>query len=143
MAAQLRGSVSRPAPAPGTRDMPSPDLFRALRRLNVLLRSAVARTAEALRVQPGEDLFRGLYVEHDEALAAWDRAAEPPAPGGAGDWEQDCATDPILLLALAPELDPGYERVFGFLLDDVTRRRPTVSLALNLLDPAVASREVV
>jgi SpoVK/Ycf46/Vps4 family AAA+-type ATPase len=112
-------------------------------------------------VQPGEDLFRGLYVEHDEALAAWDRAAEPPAPGGAGDWEQDCATDPlflrlawefpgltpadyaILLLALAPELDPGYERVFGFLLDDVTRRRPTVSLALNLLDPAVASREVV
>jgi SpoVK/Ycf46/Vps4 family AAA+-type ATPase len=141
--------------------MPSSDLFLALRRLNVLLRSAVARTAEELRLQPGEDLFRGLYVEQDEALAAWDRAAEPAAPGTAGHWERDCAADPlflqlarefhrlmpadyaILLLALAPEFDPGYERVFGFLQDDVTRRRPTVGLALSLLDSTVAGRDTL
>ncbi len=39
----------------------------------------------------------------------------------------------ILLIALAPEIDPRYERVFAFLQDDVTRKRPSVDLTLNLL----------
>jgi hypothetical protein len=39
----------------------------------------------------------------------------------------------LLLLALAPELDPRYERLFAYLQDDVTRRRPSVHLALDLL----------
>ncbi len=39
----------------------------------------------------------------------------------------------VLLIALAPEIDTRYERLFGFLHDDVTRRRPSVDLALNLL----------
>ena len=39
----------------------------------------------------------------------------------------------ILFLALAPEIDPKYERVFALLQDDVTRRRPTIGLALALL----------
>jgi hypothetical protein len=39
----------------------------------------------------------------------------------------------LVLLALAPEIDLKYERVFGYLQDDVTRKRPTVELALNLL----------
>src|SRR5262249_7928176 len=39
----------------------------------------------------------------------------------------------LLLLALAPEIDLRYERVFAYLQDDVTRKRPTVELALNLL----------
>ena len=38
-----------------------------------------------------------------------------------------------LLLALAPELDRRYERVFAYLSDDATVRRPTVALALDLL----------
>jgi hypothetical protein len=37
-----------------------------------------------------------------------------------------------LLLALAPEVDRKYERVFGYLHDDVTRKMPTVELALAL-----------
>jgi hypothetical protein len=45
--------------------------------------------------------------------------------------------DPIeasgLLLAVAPELDLRYERLFAFLNDDVTRRWPTVDLVLNLV----------
>ena len=36
-------------------------------------------------------------------------------------------------MALAPELDLRYERVYAFMQDDMTRRRPTVELALNLL----------
>jgi AAA+ superfamily predicted ATPase len=38
-----------------------------------------------------------------------------------------------LLIALAPELDPRYERFFAYLQDDVTRKRPSVGLVLNLL----------
>lgn len=37
-----------------------------------------------------------------------------------------------LFLVLAPELDSRYARIFGFLNDDLTRRRPTVSLLAQL-----------
>jgi hypothetical protein len=39
----------------------------------------------------------------------------------------------ILLIALAPEIDPRYERIFAYLQDDVSRRRPSVDLILSLL----------
>lgn len=39
----------------------------------------------------------------------------------------------LLLVCLAPTLDLRYEPLYGFLQDDVTRRRPTVNLALNLI----------
>jgi hypothetical protein len=39
----------------------------------------------------------------------------------------------ILLLALAPELDVRYQRLFAYLQDDVTQKRPSVDLILNLL----------
>jgi ATP-dependent 26S proteasome regulatory subunit len=39
-----------------------------------------------------------------------------------------------LLICLAPALDLRYERVYGYLQDDVTRKRPTVNLILDLLD---------
>jgi hypothetical protein len=39
----------------------------------------------------------------------------------------------VLLLCLAPEIDLRYERIYGYLHDDVTRKRPSVELALNLL----------
>ena len=38
-----------------------------------------------------------------------------------------------LLLALASEFDLRYERLFGYLQDDVTRKRPTVDFALSFL----------
>jgi hypothetical protein len=45
-----------------------------------------------------------------------------------------------LLLCVAPALDLRYERLLGFLQDDVTRKRPTVDLALNVLCPSGADR---
>jgi len=45
----------------------------------------------------------------------------------------------ILLLCLAPALDTKYERLYGYLQDNVMRRRPTVRLVLDLLgEPGVA-----
>ena len=42
----------------------------------------------------------------------------------------------VFLLCIAPALDLRYERLYGYLQDDVTRRRPTVGLMLDLLcDP--------
>jgi SpoVK/Ycf46/Vps4 family AAA+-type ATPase len=39
----------------------------------------------------------------------------------------------LLLIALAPELEPRYETLYAYLQDDVTRHRPSVNLALNLI----------
>ncbi|MCW5249877.1 ATP-binding protein [Streptomyces sp. SHP 1-2] len=38
----------------------------------------------------------------------------------------------LLLVALAPDLDARFERLYGYLHDDLTRRRPTTGLALEL-----------
>ena len=38
----------------------------------------------------------------------------------------------VLLICLAAELDLRYERLYAYLQDDVSKKRPTVDLALNL-----------
>ncbi|TKA09603.1 ATP-binding protein [Actinacidiphila oryziradicis] len=45
----------------------------------------------------------------------------------------------ILLLALAPDLDRTFEPLYGYLNDDVSRRRATIGLALELCDLPVHS----
>ena len=46
----------------------------------------------------------------------------------------------VVLTCLAPELDRRYERLYGYLHDDVTRRRPSVDLVLALFLPDLAAR---
>ena len=46
---------------------------------------------------------------------------------GLGQFEQD-----VLLLALAPEIDLRFERLYAYIQDDATRKRPAVDLALRL-----------
>jgi AAA+ superfamily predicted ATPase len=43
-------------------------------------------------------------------------------------FEEEC-----LLICLAPELDRKYEKLYAYLQDDITRKRPSVDLMLNLL----------
>jgi hypothetical protein len=45
----------------------------------------------------------------------------------------------LLLIALAPDLDPRFERLYGYLHDDVSRRRASVGLALELCAPGVSA----
>ena len=47
----------------------------------------------------------------------------------------------VILIALATELDLRYERVFAYLQDDITCRRPSVDLALNVLCPSGDARQ--
>jgi AAA+ superfamily predicted ATPase len=46
----------------------------------------------------------------------------------------------VVILALAPELDLAYERIFAYLQDDLSRKRPTIDLALRLLCPTTQRR---
>ena len=43
-------------------------------------------------------------------------------------FEQDC-----LIICLAPELDRKYEKLYAYMQDDVTRKKPSVSLVLEML----------
>jgi len=45
-----------------------------------------------------------------------------------------------LLLALAPELDRKYEKVYGFLRDDITSKRPTVGTILQTISRSESER---
>ena len=46
----------------------------------------------------------------------------------------------VLLIGLAPEIDLRYERLYSYLQDDVTKKRPSVDLALNLLCPSLEAK---
>ncbi len=101
-----------------------------------------------------DDPFRGLYLTDDDVdrlLAA--RAPGPPrddealreveqactaagTPSRLRELQRACGLSDldveILLAALVPDLDARFERLYGYLNDDVTRRRATIGLALEI-----------
>ncbi len=46
----------------------------------------------------------------------------------------------VLLIGLAPELDLKYEKIYSYLQNDITRKRPAVDLALNLLCTTIEAK---
>jgi SpoVK/Ycf46/Vps4 family AAA+-type ATPase len=50
-------------------------------------------------------------------------------------FEEQC-----LLICLAPELTRKYEKLYAYLQDDVTRKKPSVDLVLNLLCPTMPEK---
>lgn len=46
----------------------------------------------------------------------------------------------ILLICLAPELDLRYEKLYAYLQNDVTKKRPSVDIVLTLLCPSIEER---
>ena len=75
-----------------------------------------------------------------DALAALDRAADASEAAGqdirlrrlARAFHLEPDDIELLLVALAPDLDPRFERLYGYLHDDVSRRRASAGLALEL-----------
>ncbi len=123
-----------------------------LARVDALLKAAVQAVSATAGTTPAADPFRGLYVSDADAARLVERGVEPMglrvsferplvALETAGpEWRHLArafglapAELDALALALAPEVDLRYERVFGYLQDDVTKRRPTVDLMLQLL----------
>ncbi|MEV8325565.1 AAA family ATPase [Kitasatospora sp. NPDC056731] len=123
------------------------DLWERLSRLEQRIRAAV-RERRADDPDP-DDPYRGQYLTPEAAErilaapAATGRAGAdlgeppPPPPGsrterlvdGFGLLPLDLE---LLLVALAPDLDTRFERLYGYLNDDLTLRRPTIGLALEL-----------
>jgi AAA+ superfamily predicted ATPase len=97
-----------------------------------------------------EGAFEGVIARAEEAIAACEAAAQ--SQGAVlrlarlqAMFGLTAADVDALLIALAPETDLRYERLYAYLQDDVTRKRPSVSLTLNLLygthETRVAARE--
>jgi hypothetical protein len=153
------------AAAPELDDDPGRDhLARRLQVLDARVRRVIA-ARRAGDPQP-DDPFRGLYLS-DETLdwladrpadLAWQPdelalvvAAERDADAAEATGRQVrlrrlaqafglAAVDvELLLVALLPEVDARFEPLIGYLNDDVTRRRASVGLALQLCGLAAAS----
>ncbi|MFI8965964.1 AAA family ATPase [Streptomyces sp. NPDC053493] len=131
-------------PAPGT-DEPARCLWTRLQLVEERVRWAVAAR---LAVDPDpDDPYRGQYLTPEAVARVLDPPYDPelpaldpadPPPGSplavlAGRFGLAPLDLDLLLVALAPDLDARFERLYGYLNDDLTRRRPTVGLALELV----------
>ncbi|MFD6740372.1 AAA family ATPase [Streptomyces anthocyanicus] len=159
--ADTRAPAPAPASTTGTPAAAPPgDSGRALlARLEVLRERVAALVEHRTADDPtADDPLRGLYLP-DEAvhhlLRTWpsaDADGEPAGAGGPGEpvpahapaglgdrlarlAEQAGLTEldtSALLVALAPDVDRTFEPLYGYLNNDVSRRRATVGLALDL-----------
>jgi hypothetical protein len=161
MTAGKTGVVERDLPTSTGRQC-FDELVPALRRLDRLLERAMAAAQATFGPEAASDPYRGLYISHNEAArllslepgvpTLWTdpQVAKEPhlGPGsrtsrlawlegafGLSPFDLD-----VILLALAPELDLRYEKIYAYLQNDITRKRPTVELALNLLCPSAAAK---
>jgi SpoVK/Ycf46/Vps4 family AAA+-type ATPase len=138
------------------------ELIPALQRLDRLIERAVSAAQVAYGPEAPADPYRGLRIglEEVQRLLArqpgmsvlWSEqpGAEEPSPAQAGEGgrlarlQQAFDLSPfavdVLLVALAPDLDLRYERLYAYLQDDVTKKRPSIDLALNLLCPHFGSK---
>ncbi|MFJ1838749.1 ATP-binding protein [Streptomyces sp. NPDC093108] len=131
------------------------DLWERLAHVERRVRSAVA-TRRAADPHP-DDPYRGQYltpeaaeriVESRDAFApvpAYGSGPSPESPPGsriqrlAEDFGLVPLDVDLLLVAMAPDIDHRFERLYGYLNDDLTRRRPTIGLALDLCGLPAAS----
>ncbi|MFD4658600.1 ATP-binding protein [Kitasatospora sp. NPDC058444] len=127
---------------------PAPDhLWERLHRVERRVRAAV-RERRADDPDP-DDPYRGQYLGPEAverilaASATAHRGAADPGDGPApppgsrlGRLSAAFGLLPVdldlLLVALAPDLDARFEQLYGYLNDDLTRRRATIGLALEL-----------
>jgi len=96
---------------------------------------------DGLLTNPGAALIDDPWTAAAvDALAALDRSADAAEAAGqdirlrrlARAFQLDADDVELLLIALAPDLDPRFERLYGYLHDDVSRRRASAGLALEL-----------
>ncbi|MFB8032843.1 AAA family ATPase [Streptomyces sp. NPDC056004] len=145
-------AVHQPAEAPAA-DIEN--LWERLVHVEQRVRNAVA-VRRATDPQP-DDPYRGQYLTPEAAERIVDaRDAFAPVPEyGSGPSPQSPPGSRIgrlaesfglveldvdlLLVALAPDIDSRFEQLYGYLNDDLTRRRPTIGLALELCGLPAAS----
>jgi len=112
--------------------------------LDECLAAAVPHARARYGIGPGADPYRGLYIGDDLVDRLVDQSISSPTlhEASLGAWPKlstqlcseplDAFETAVVMLALAPDIDLKYERIYGYLQDDVNARRPRVSLALDL-----------
>lgn len=139
-------------------------LLPALRRLDERLKLVLIGAGVSVEHETDAQPFPGLWISRNELGRLLEREPGETAFAPALDLFQEPLFDStdnsnpylarllkeynlspfdmdIVLIALAPELDLRYERIFGYLQDDITYKRPSVDLALNLLCPSAGVKE--
>ena len=135
-------------------------LLLSLRRLDRLLERAVACVPGVYGGHVLDDRFRGLHLAEADVTQLLEREPGEPAFGDVDSGWLDEDAPPmgsrlawlaaehglerfevdVIVLALACDVDLRYERLYAYLHDDVTRRRPTVALALDLFSSSTVER---
>ncbi len=116
-------------------DDPAPDdPFRGL----YLTEEAIQRVLTSAPAAPTSDRGQLKLIESgaDEAEAAGAQIRLRDLTRRIGLTELELE---ILLIALVPDLDSRFERLYGYLNDDVTRRRATIGLTLALTESSPSS----
>jgi AAA+ superfamily predicted ATPase len=138
------------------------DLAVALERLDRLLLAGAARAQAVYGAEAAVDRFRGLHISDGEVQRLLSREPLSPTLYAEGNRSPENTIDQVsdgsrlawlrqafdlsafdmdvILMALAPDLDLRYERLYAYLQDDVTRKRPSVDLCLNLLCPTADAK---
>ncbi|WP_427919402.1 ATP-binding protein [Streptomyces sp. cg40] len=116
-----------------------PEADALLARLGRLRERVALLVAQRSATDPtATDPLRGLYLSGEAVEYLLLRSPEPAPPVRESAPDRLTAlrlTDldtALLLIALAPDLDRTFEPLYGYLNDDVSRRRATVGLALDL-----------
>src|SRR3981081_3688797 len=136
-------------------------LIHVLRRLELVEARVRAAVARRRATDPEtDDRFRGLYISQvhvDRLLAEKSVPAAPDAGAAKARDEIEAAADAgeregadlrlrrlarnfhldeinieLLLIAMAPDVDARFERLYGYLQDDVSRRRASIARGTDL-----------
>ena len=155
----LRIAAASPEVAPAVDGNSYCRVLGQLEKLDELLRHAVAHARSLFSVSDTDGALHGLYISDREVDALIERrngeifGSDEAVSTALHELLASSRFDvvdkhskltgfdhAVLLLALAPEVDLRYERLYAYLQDDVTKRRPTVDLALSLLCDSARAR---
>src|SRR5256712_11569840 len=155
------GTLPPPLAAEGRGGGADPSLIHVLRLPELIEARVRAAVARPRATDPeSDDRFRGLYISqaHVDRLLAQPSAPTAPNAGAAKARDEiEAAADAaereaadlrlrrlarifhlddidieLLLIAMAPDVDARFERLYGYLQDDVSRRRASIGLGLEL-----------
>jgi hypothetical protein len=109
---------------------PAPDdPFRGLYLSDAVVDSLLTDTPPPPQVERKRRIDVESSADHAEAAGAEIRLRRLAHTASLSDVDIE-----LLVICLLPDLDSRFERLYGYLNDDVTRRRATVGLALELAD---------
>jgi hypothetical protein len=131
----LATRVARAVARRRARDTDPNDRFRGLYISGQRAEELLSRQPPASRRALWDgDLVAALACLDQEAAAAEDRHEVVRLRLLGRDFGLTALDVELLLVAMAPDLEPRFEQLYGYLNDDVSRRRASIGLAFELCD---------